>query len=78
MPHGTPSVAQATNRFLLHESTSGVGIYVRNRLINEAAAIVSAVCQPCWGSLEANRPVGGSEPNFYNQPLDCTQPRKGD
>jgi hypothetical protein len=75
-PNGNNAIMLATNRFLLDESTSGVGIYVRNALINEAAAIVSTVCQPCWGSLEANRPAGGSMPNFNNQPLDCTKPRR--
>jgi hypothetical protein len=77
IPNGNTAVALATNRFLLDESTSGVGIYVRNALINRAAAMVASVCQPCWGSLEANRPAGGSMPNFYNQPLDCTKPRRG-
>lgn len=76
-PNGNTAVALATNRFLLDESTSGVGIYVRNALINRAAAMVASVCQPCWGSLEANRPAGGSMPNFYDQPLDCTKPRRG-
>ena len=77
IPNGDNAVALATNRFLLDESNSGVGVYVRSRLIDYAAAIVTAVCQPCWGSLEANRPVGGGGRSFNNQPLDCTKPRRG-
>ena len=76
MPNGNTAVALATNRFLLDESTSGVGIYVRSRLIDVAAAIVTGVCQPCWGSLEANRPFGGGGRSFNNQPLDCTHQRR--
>jgi hypothetical protein len=73
MPNGNAAIAQATNRFLLDESNSGVGIYVRSRLIDVAAAIVNVVCRPCWNSLEANRPFGGTGPTFRNEPLDCTQ-----
>jgi hypothetical protein len=76
-PNGNNAVALATNRFVLDESNSGVGVYVRSRLIDYAAAIVNTVCQPCWGSLEANRPVGGGGRSFNNQPLDCTTPRRG-
>jgi hypothetical protein len=75
-PNGNNAVALATNRFLLDESNSGVGVYVRSRLIDYAAAIVNTVCQPCWGSLEANRPVGGGGRSFNNQPLDCTRRRR--
>ena len=76
MPNGTTAVALATNRFLLDESTSGVGIYVRSRLIDEAAAIVNVTCRPCWNSLEANRPFGGSGGSSTYQPLDCTRRRR--
>ena len=75
-PNGNTAVALATNRFLLDESNSGVGIYVRSRLIDDAAAMVTGICQPCWGSLEANRPFGGGGRSFNNQPLDCTRQRK--
>jgi hypothetical protein len=78
MPNGNAAVARATNRFLLDESTSGVGIYVRSRFIDTAAAIVNVVCRPCWNSLEANRPFGGTGPTFRNEPLDCTQARGRD
>jgi hypothetical protein len=74
-PDGNAAIGLATNRFLLDESTSGVGIYVRSRFIDIAAAIVNVVCRPCWNSLEANRPFGGTGPTFRSEPLDCTRRR---
>jgi len=50
-------MSRLTDRFLLAEETSGLSIYVRNRLIDHAIAYATPVCQDCFQGLEAARPI---------------------
>ena len=54
---GSDAVNHATDRFLLDVGTAPVGLLVKNRLIDHAAAAVSPACSQCFQALEAARPI---------------------
>jgi len=54
----TPAEAsRLTDRFLRDVDTAPIGNLARNRMIDHAAASVSALCPQCFQALEADRPI---------------------
>jgi hypothetical protein len=58
--HAATTPAQAsrlTDRFLQEVDTAPIDSLTRNRMIDHAAAAVSALCPQCFQALEADRPI---------------------
>jgi hypothetical protein len=54
----TPAEAsRLTDRFLQDVDTAPIDNLARNRMIDHAAAAVSALCPQCFQALEADRPI---------------------
>jgi hypothetical protein len=54
----TPAaVSRLTDRFLRDVDTAPIDNLARNRMIDHAAAAVSALCPQCFQALEADRPI---------------------
>jgi hypothetical protein len=49
--------SRLTDRFLRDVDTAPVDNLTRNRMIDHAAAAVSALCPQCFQALEAERPI---------------------
>jgi hypothetical protein len=51
------AASRLTDRFLRDVDTAPVDNLTRNRMIDHAAAAVSALCAQCFQALEAERPI---------------------
>jgi hypothetical protein len=51
------AASRLTDRFLQDVDTAPVDNLTRNRMIDHAAAAVSALCPQCFQALEADRPI---------------------
>ena len=51
------AASRLTDRFLQDVDTAPINNLTRNRMIDHAAAAVSALCPQCFQALEADRPI---------------------
>lgn len=51
------AASRLTDRFLQDVDTAPIDNLTRNRMIDHAAAAVSALCPQCFQALEADRPI---------------------
>ena len=51
------AASRLTDRFLHDVDTAPINNLTRNRMIDHAAAAVSALCPQCFQALEADRPI---------------------